>query len=230
MYMQMDSLGVTVAVVRTWNNPEIRRRIDALLTFLPHVLILINAAKDTDYTTRLLEGIPANRITVLSLDTGLYFWSLPLNAALRHLDAAGAPHQFIFPCSVEAAFERPHLEAMLRAFADPTVGVVGTSFKGIKNDSEVPLGSSYAVPRNTGMVIRRAVFAGPLKDGFDPVCDALGGMEDADFVNRMEAQTPYKAVMLNLQVPLTVGANWNQAEKEAREAEALRKIKELRGQ
>ena len=226
----MDPLISTVAVVRTWNNPEIRKRVDALLAFLPHALILVNAAKDTDFTARLLEGISADRITALSLDTGPYFWSLPLNAALRHFDAVGAPYEFFFPCSVEATFERQHLKAMLRAFADPAVGVVGTSFKGIKNGGEVPLGSSYALPRNTGMVIRRAVFAGPLADGFDPACDAFGGMEDADFVNRMEAQTPYRAVMLDLRIPLTVGANWNQMEKEARETEALRKIKELRGQ
>lgn len=221
---------MTVAVVRTWNNPEIRKRVDALLAFLPHVLVIVNAAKDTDFTAGLLEGIPTNRITILPLNTGPYFWTLPLNAALRHLDAVGAPHEFIFPCSVEAAFERPHLEIMLRVFMDPAVGVVGTSFKGIKNGDEIPLGSSYSLPRNTGMVIRRAVFAGPLEDGFDPACDAFGGMEDADFVKRMEAQTQYKAVMLNLSVPLTVGANWNQMEKEARETEALRKIKELRGQ
>lgn len=227
----MDLLELTIAVVRTWNNPKIRRRVDALLAFLPHVLVMVNAAKDTDYTARLLEGVPANRITVLSLDTGSYFWTLPLNAALRYLDVAGAPYEFIFPCSVEATFERAHVEAMLRPFTDAAVGVVGTNFKGIKNGDEVvPLGSSYTAPRNTGMVIRRAVFAGPLADGFDPACDALGGMEDADFVNRMEARTPYKAVMLDLRVPLTVGANWNQAEKEAREAEALRKIAELRGQ
>lgn len=200
-----------------------------MLAFLPHVLIVANAAKDADFTARLLEGIPADRITALSLDTGPYFWTLPLNAALRHLDAADAPYEFFFPCSVEAAFERPHLEVMTRAFADPAVGVVGTTFSGMQNGTEVALGPSYAVPRNTGMVIRRAVFAGPLASGFDPACDAFGGMEDADFINRMEAQAPYKAVMLDLRVPLTVGANWNQAEKEARETEALRKIAERRG-
>ncbi len=231
-------LSSVVAVVRTWNNTRIRQQVGNLLSFLPHVIVLVNKPKDGETTKTLLSDLQGEaRLDIIELDTGEYFWALPLNAGMDRINALNASRQkagqssfeFVFPCSVEANFEKEDVEKMIDCFADPEIGAVGTTFRGIQSGSEVPLTSySYSHPRNTGMLIRLSVLKNSMVRNFDAICDSFGGMEDVDFVNRMLAFTEYRIKMLDLGVKLAIGVNWSQPEKEQREQEVIRNIAELR--
>lgn len=225
-------LSDTVAVVRSYNNVHIVTLVGLLLSYnLGKVFVVINSALDMGSTKKWLEHINDPRLELIEIEEN-YSWSIALNQALMNLmiHNATAPgrgdrqFRFIFNVSVEAKFTKEQIEKMLDAATDdPEVTVVGTSFKGKQKGSEVPLGRSYRHPRNTGMLIRIENL-GAFIPSFDTRCDAIGGMEDIDFVLRMLALSNFKYLMLDLKVELIIGAHHNQEIKEEREQEAMENI------
>lgn len=228
-----DRLLATAAIVRCYKNPHVERQVRNLLTIgLGRVIVVVDSAKEApDPMTRgclenlLLDG----RVQLIEMRNG-FTWANALNRALMSIQMtnvhwnARAPEyvfRFVLPISVEAHVTREHIDAMLDAATkEPSIGVVGTSFAARQSGNVVTLGRSYRHPRNTCMLIRIESF-GRLFGGFDPKCDDLGGMEDIDFVLRMRALSDLRVVMLDLKVPLIVGVNWNQEQKEAREQRAM---------
>lgn len=230
----MSEFDGVVGIVRTYGNPFVVKRVQSLLPFLKQIVVVVNAAQDQGSTRGWLrqEGLLCDpRVSLLEMQTG-YTWANALNRALGFVDSLNARRQsrsesayaFVFPVSVEANFTAPHVAALMRVFDDQQVGIVGTSFQGLLEGKEVSLGSSYRHPRNTGMLIRHAVFANPFVRDFDNACDDLGGMEDIDFLTRVLAFTDYQYRMLDLCVPLVLGKHYHQDQKEQREQDAMRKI------
>lgn len=218
----------TVAVIRSYNNAAVVKQIKALRAFLPSVIVVTNGEQDKGATRAWLEELNDPNVHLLEMMSG-YTWSNALNRALHHIDLMNAEHgerpfEFVFNVSVEARFRKEHLEAMLAEFADPKVGVVGTSFRGVQEGNMISLGRSYRHPRNTGMVVRLSVFDHRMVRDFDPYCDDIGGMEDIDFVYRLKAFAKLETKMLDLGVDLIVGKHYNQTQKEARERDAMDKI------
>jgi hypothetical protein len=200
-------------------------------------LVVVNERQDRGATKAWLEE--ANllnnlQVELLPMSEG-YTWSNALNRALGQIDTINAqrvsravnPLEYVFAVSVEANFVHETAQAMVSAFEE-NVGIVGTSFRGLLHGNEVSLGESYRHPRNTGMMIRTSVFTNRFVRDFDNVCDKLGGMEDIDLLTRMLAFTDFRYRMLDLRVPLVVGVNHNQTQKEEREQAAMREIAQLR--
>jgi hypothetical protein len=225
-------LKATAAVVRCWNNPHVERQVRNLLTIgIGRIIVIVDSAKEgPDQTTRAYLGnlLLDGRVFLIEMRSG-FTWANALNRALMsiqmtnvHRRARGEDgFRFVLSISVEAHATREHIEAMLDAATDdPTIGVVGTTFAARQSGNTIELGRSYRHPRNTCMLIRIEVF-GQLFGGFDPRCDDLGGMEDIEFVLRMQALSNLKVLMLDLKVPLIVGVNWHQPTKEARERKAM---------
>ncbi len=225
-------LSGTAAVIRSYNNPNITKSVKKMLDFgVGKALVVVNGPPDKSTTRGYLSEVKDSRLSVLEMAEG-YSWANALNLSLfsvnMHNTAARAKgkHElrFVLNASVEALFEKEHLERMLdEATDDPRVLTVGTSFKGRQEGNWTDLGRSYRHPRNTGMLIRIEAL-GQLLPGFNPWCDGIGGMEDIEFVLRMLALSGLEYRMLDLQVPLVVGKHYHQPTKEAREQEAMDKI------
>jgi hypothetical protein len=223
----MTNLSETVAIVRSFNNDGIVSTVQNLTGFLGHVIVVVNNERDNGSTRAWLAGM--RNVTLIEINQG-YTWSNGLNMGLRkviqelNVDRI-VPYRYIFNVSVEARFTKQHVSKMLAVFDQEAVGVVGTSFDARQKGNRVSLGISYQHPRNTGMIIDLEVFNDPmLQMGFDPFCDGVGGMEDIDFIYRLAAFTDLRTKMLDLQVPLIVGVNYNQETKERDEREAMRTI------
>lgn len=224
-------LKATAAIVRCWKNPHVERQVRNLLTIgLGRIIVVVDAAKEApDLVTRgfLGELVRDARVQLIEMQSG-FTWTHALNRALMAVQMENvrrrdgrSPIRFLLPISVEAHATRTHIETMLDAATDdPSVGVVGTSFAARQNGNAVELGRSYRHPRNTMMLIRLEAL-GSLAPGFAAWCDDLGGMEDIEFVLRMRALAGLQVVMLDLTVPLIVGVNWDQAQKEQRERSAM---------
>lgn len=161
-------------------------------------------------------------------------WSAGLNLGLRHAVERGA--RYFLPVSNEAD---PTEEQLLQMFSmlevNDTLGAVGTTFRGMdKEGSEVGLGRSYYKLRNTLALWCMAVFtedatfhrfqSDPSLAGFDEMCDSFGGMEDYHRVLTMIQAGRFGSAVLPLNVSLTVGTNYNQADKERTECAAMDKI------
>lgn len=226
-------LGRTVAVVRSFCEPRIAGFVHALRAFVPGVVVVVNNENDKGETRRLLGNLCDPHVHVLEtfVKEGNRGWSGLLNQGLafvRGLNAAGAGIEFVFNVSNTTSFSKSAVEMMLEGFRDPDIGIVGTTFDGILETGEaVELGTSYDHPRNTGMIIRMSVFdSHPLLSAFDPIFDGSCGMEDFDFIMKMERMTAFRSSMLELNVPLLVGRHWNQVEKRAFMEDGLARIKE----
>jgi hypothetical protein len=225
-------LRSTVAVVRSFSNPNVAKLIEKLLGYgLGKVVVVVNAPNDKGATPGFLGQIKDDRLAILEMHEG-YSWANALNLAMMsvmiHNTAARARQEqklrFVLNVSVEALFTKEHIEQMLDTATDnPQVAVVGTSFKGKQNGNWISLGRSYRHPRNTGMLIRIEAL-GQIIAGFDARCDGIGGMEDIDFILRMLALSSLTYEMLDLEVPLIVGTNYHQPTKEEREQSAMDQI------
>jgi len=229
----MTSVNRVVAVIRSYNNAAVVKQVKALRSFLPRIIVVTDAAKDRGATKAWLEELNDPCVDLIEIQEG-YTWSNALNRALNRIELINAKEKnegyanpgcdYVFNVSVEARFEMRHLGAMLDRLDDQTVGVVGTTFSGQCEGNKVDLGLSYRHPRNTGMLVRLSVFGNRMVRDFDGFCDDIGGMEDIDFVCRMEVFTQMKSAMLDLKVPLIVGKHYNQVDKELRERKAMGEI------
>lgn len=179
---------------------------------------------EADELARLLEEHFGDHPRLQLVDVGAsYTWTSALNASIAALRWSGQEFQFVLPVSVEAQFSAEDIDAMLTAALEPGVAVVGTTFSGLTPDGErVEFGSSYSQPRNTGLVLNWERLGETM--WFDSVCDDLGGMEDFEFMVRLRGLGNKRVVMLDLQVPLSIGVHYNQQEKERRERAAIAKI------
>ena len=225
-----NRLSETVAVVRSYNNKGVLDQVNNLIKFIPHVIVVVDEAKDNGVTKNAFLNFKyQEKVTVLYMQTG-YTWSNALNKALEKIDvlnSVGIDYRinYMFNVSVEAGFERSHLIQMLESFDDETV-VVGTTFEGYQEGRVVSLGRSYDKPRNTGMVVNLSCF----NEGdlwirwFDTFCDNIEGMEDFDFCIRAWIFKRLRTKILDLKVPLTVGVHYNQISKERNSQKAIQLI------
>ncbi|HUX35984.1 MAG TPA: hypothetical protein VMV71_03040 [Candidatus Paceibacterota bacterium] len=226
----VPSLNEVVAVIRSYKNPGVLKQVKALRSFIPLIIVVINEQEDCGATKAWLAELNDPCVYLIEIKKG-YTWTKALNESLQQIQFMNAlpgmdgQYKYVFNVSVEARFERHHIESMLKQFTDEKVGAVGASFSGRCEGNKVNLGLSYWHLRNTGMLVRLFVFRQEmLSYGFSGFCDGIGGMEDIDFVCRMEVFTEMKSVMLDLKVPLIVGKHYNQPEKERREREAMDEI------
>jgi len=220
------SVNEIAVIIRSYNNKHISKRVCAYLDMgVGRVIVVMDASKDQGATPAWLRHINDPRLQLIELHAG-YSWSNALNAGLESVrisNWSGGNFRFVLPGSVEAHLLVDQLVAMLSAMKDETVGVVGTTFDARLDNNAVQLGRSYNHPRNTAMLIRLATLDQCPGD-FSARCDALGGMEDIDFVLRMHLVASFRAVMLDLKVKLILGEHYNQTEKEKREQLAMDKI------
>ncbi len=228
--MDNISLKNVAAVIRSYNNPSIVKQVKRLVQIgINHIYVVTNATSDRQSTNVWLkESGLVDDVSVIEM-WDQYHWSTALNAALCNIGLHNLSVEesmkirFCFNVSVEALFEKSHLEQMLTAFQDERTAIVGTSFHAQSHGNSIDTGRSYRHPRNTGMLID----IGKLGCGqplFDPFCDGVGGMEDIDFVFRTIAFSGYRTKMIEAKVPLIVGVHYNQAQKEEREQAAMDKI------
>lgn len=221
-------LSKIVAVLRSYNNSAVIRQIKNLRSFIPYVIVVTNTTKDNELTSGLISELNDPNVQLVKMGDE-YSWSSALNRALEEIDSINLQNdnkfEYVFNVSVEALFEERHLVAMLKEFRS-SVGIVGTSFMGIKYGKEITLGASYKYPRNTGMLIYLPAFAGELHEirKFDLFCDGIGGMEDVDFVLRASKDGGIEASVVDLKVPLILGIHYDQEEKEKRENKSLEAI------
>lgn len=226
-------LAATAAVIRSFNNPHVTKQVRNLLTYgIGKIVVVTDASRDMGSTRGFLGSLlDEGRVELHEMATG-YSWSNALNLGLHVIQMANAESaatgkpafRFVLNTSVEALCTKKHLEAMLdMATDDPDIGIVGTSFVGKQNGNVVDFGRSYLHPRNTLMLIRLEAFAAVFA-GFDPRCDSMGGMEDINFLLAILVLTTLRYEMLDLRVPLVVGAHWDQPTKERREQAAMDQI------
>ena len=230
------------AIVRSFNNPAIAEQVDRLLeTGVGRVIVVINADREPDRKTLDFLGrerLNNPRVIVHEMDS--YGWSQGINRGLfladnydRKLKPSDDPgSEYILNISNEAILGTGQLDAMLEAITrDPEMGMVGTTFQGMKKDEEgrvqeVNLGPTYnRFPRNTCALYR----FGALKDtwGFDPAPEQYRGMEDYLLALQLRTYTDWKETMVDAKVPLFVGVNFDQAKKEKEELETLAWIEGL---
>lgn len=224
-----DKLAATAAIVRSFNNKHVEKQVRNLRNAgIGRVIVVSDATRDKGATRGFLAGLlESGNVQLIEMHEG-YSWSNALNIALKAVLMANIrtrnQFRFILNVSVEAQFTSTHLETMLDAATnDLSIGVVGTSFQGKQDGNVISLGRSYRHPRNTGMLIRIEAF-GPMMGGFDARCDSIGGMEDIDYILGMLSVSNFTYKMLDLQVPLVVGANYHQPTKEKNEQAAMDKI------
>lgn len=227
--LEMQRLrATTAAIVRAFNNAHVAKTVRNLIDMgVARVVVVTDATRDRGATRGWLSRLPAERVHLIEMSEG-YSWSNALNAGvasirqenfLRRLQERDEI-EFVLNVSVECLLKRAHLDAMLERIASSKrVGAVGTSFRGLKNGNEVSLGESYRHPRNTGMLLRLAVFAEV--GHFDAWTDSVGGMEDLAFLIFMSLASSFGWEMLDLKVDLVVGVNYDQKTKEERERKAM---------
>ncbi len=221
----IEVLSDVVAVVRSYNDPKIVDFCQRLLDQVFQVVVVVPSNLDNGQTSRWIRAMddPHRRIQVVqTLVRSGNDWSTMLNvglATVRGLNAFCDEHdaiRYLMNVSNTTSFSDDHLIAMRSEFENNRrgLGVVGTTFAGYLADgTPEPLGQAYDHARNTGMMIDLRVFGShPLLAGFDPRWDGAGGMEDYDFVGKMEALTQWRAKMLDLEVPLRIGRHRDQTE------------------
>lgn len=234
--MDRDFLNIA-AIIRTYNNnrdiEKSARR--ALGNGVGIVIVVVNAHDEATrgnvrgWLSGLKEAHGA-RLVILEMTQG-YTWANALNLALAHIrqinriadirEAGTIDH--VLPVSNEVLWEREHLRSMVDTMqTSDRIGVVGTSFKGRQSGNEIGLGTSYVHPRCTMMLIRRRAIE--VVGHFDALCDGFGGMEDLHFVMNMTLCGNFTWRQLDLTIPLLVGINHDQKQKEAREQGAMRLI------
>lgn len=233
----MDILKHVAAIIRTYNNnPGIVESVKrAFENGLDLVIVVVNAHDESMRGNvrgwlNGLERAQEQRLVIIEMNQG-YSWCNALNAGLAEIRKENGRTKIgerrgidvVLAVSNEVVWERRQLYAMLAEMMfDATVGVVGTSFEGRENGSMVDLGRSYRYPRNTFMLIRWTAL---LSVGhFDAACDGFGGMEDLNFIMNMVMIGNFRWSRLDLKIPLIVGKNYNQGEKEVREQAALKKV------
>jgi hypothetical protein len=238
----MDILKNVAAVIRTWSNNEaISESVcRALKAGIGNVIVVV---KDEDpklygaVERRLADEIALypGRLHIITMRIG-YGWSAALNAGfeeVRQLNEFALIEktpaiEFVLNVSNEVQYSRRHVKRMLHDIQrTDSCGAVGTSFLGIADGKEVLLGATYEHIRNTMMLVR---FRSYLEiGGYDRVCDHLGGMEDFDWLARLAAAHQHWS-KLDMRVKLSVGVNYCQSGKEAREHAAIEKIADRRFQ
>lgn len=223
----------TAAVIRAYNNRYVRRAVERLQSMGVNYIVVVTNKKADRGATRgwldqLLRRDQDKHLIVLELDE--YSWTRALNAAIRwafetnaltlNERASGATIQYLMPVSVEAQPTEEQMRAMFEAMAeDPKRGLVGVSFKGVKDRNEVGLGVSYKHPRNTLALWRLAIFRN--LGEFGSFSDEFEGQEDIAKLIEMEIQGEFSWVRLDLQVRLLVDINYNQGQKEQNEEAAI---------
>jgi hypothetical protein len=217
--------STAAVVIRAYNNDAIVEQTQRLLDMdVGKVFVTTASDRDGGRTVELLEEAFGDdpRLEVIDLGTA-YSWSNALNSSITALRNDEQSFRFMLPISVEVELSQTDLDVLLTAASEERVGAVGVTFAGrYPNGDPVDLGVSYQTPRNTGMLVNLERVGNFV--WYDPACDEMGGMEDFDFLVRMRMNTDLRVVMLTLDLPLTVGLHYNQADKEAREREALSKI------
>lgn len=231
----MSTLAEQVGVVvRSYNNKNvskiIRRCYDAGLR---HIFVITAKHFDQGATAGYIARMDSQYsdcVTLVEMGAD-YSWSTALNRGLDEIATHNMLQrmlkrpeiQFVYNLSVEALIETKDVQQMVGTFTDSQVGVVGCWFCGTASGRRVELGMSYSKPRNTGMMIRLAVFE-ELAMRFDPRCDGFGGMEDFHFMLLMLACTDYTVEHLEIHVPLVVDVHYPQEQKEQRERDAITAI------
>jgi hypothetical protein len=223
-----------VGVLRCYNNPNVVKAVKtAERAKIGKIYVVVNANPDMGATRKWLNdaGYPESEwLEIIELKD--YSWSKGLNAALRciqnHNISTDKSFKYILNFSVEALFSPEHITQMVEAFHKyENAAVVGVKFLGKKflsDKTSFNLGRSYNHPRNTLMMMSIERL-GPFWWTFDPACDELGGMEDIEFIFRMLVYTARDSVILNdIVVPLLLGKNYNQEQKEEREQSAMDQI------
>lgn len=212
-----------IAVVRSYNDPNIVPFCEKLIRSVDRIVVVVPSNLDGYQTKDWLAGLIRKEkvhLVPILVRSG-NDWSAMLNAGLNYVRGLDATceygYGYILNLSNTTDFESGHLRNMRRAFdveKAGQIGVVGTTFAGhLADGTPELLGTCYSNPRNTGMMIRREVFdAHPFLTSFDPQWDGSGGMEDYDFIGKMQVHTEFRAKMLNLQVPLRIGRHRDQAE------------------
>jgi hypothetical protein len=233
-------------IIRTWsNNPNIVSAVKrALEAGIGYVIVVVKDdvpeekkhPSGLDYKTWLepLMNEHINRLTVLSMKK-YYHWSPALNYGFGEVvchnlisDQLGTSQiEYVLNVSLEAEYGAEHIDAMVKEMeSDTAIAAVGTTFSGHLDDqSSVELGTTYSKPRNTMMMVSLAAYMAV--GGYDPRCDAHGGQEDFEWLGRLPAAN-YRYSMLPLGVPLLIGRNFNQAEKEKREQGSIIKIRDMK--
>ncbi|HCM53415.1 MAG TPA: hypothetical protein DIS59_00505 [Candidatus Magasanikbacteria bacterium] len=227
-------------IIRTYNNnpDSVKAVIRSLKNGIGWVIVVVHGhdettrgrvRRDIDTDSKIAE-LGRNRVIVIEMMSG-YSWSNALNVALARIQMMNSVAnrkreqsvEFVLPLSVETIWERSHLDSMFtEMLTSDRVGCVGTSFDGRDRGTTVDLGISYDKPRNTMMLIRWSAIV--TVGHFDAWCDSAGGMEDFHFILRMLIVGNFTWSRLDLKVPLKVGVNHNQAQKEERELAAMIKI------
>lgn len=228
-------LGKVVVVIRAYNNRYVARAVETLLEMgLGRVIVVTHKREDKGATKGWLDTLirrPEVRLTVLELDN--YSWTAGLNLAIRvtlELNAARVeigglePYEYLMPISVEAKPKLHHLAAMVDNLeANPQLGLVGITFRGLKDRNEVDLGVSYNHPRNTLAVWRLDVFR--RLGEFGAFSDEFGGQEDIAKLVEMELDGHYTWTRLYSDgahpVDLLVDIHYDQGGKEAREEASI---------
>lgn len=208
------------AIVRSYNDPGIVVFCERMLECVDEVVVVVPSNLDNDQTRVWIEShLDESRVHYVPtlVRTG-NDWSAMLNVGLAYVRGHNVEREYRYVLNVSntTSFTPEHVEVMCHRFDTDhaNLGVVGTTFAGYLADgTPEPLGRAYDRPRNTGMMINMRVFdVHPLLAGFNPRWDGSGGMEDYDFIEKMRAFSPYRARLLDLQVPLHIGRHRDQSE------------------
>jgi hypothetical protein len=220
-----SGLSDTAVVIRSYNNKHVKKRVKHFLKMgVGCVVVVVRNIVDEGSTRGWLKSIRDLRLHIIEMGSG-YSWSSALNAGAEFIDNENLKEirfRYILNVSVEAGFEREHLLVMLKAMQGDSIGVVGTTFRGILDGNNCATGRSYNHPRNTGMLCR--VDALSSAHLFSAFCDNAGGMEDIYFILKLLVKGKYSYCHLDMKVPLILGENLNQEKKEEREQKAMDKI------
>ncbi len=221
------------------NNPDaIKAVVRALYNGVGTVIVVVKGHDESNRGRVRMdidqsEGITylgRERVIVIEMMNG-YSWSNALNVALARIAMMNAVARrkftqqikYVLNVSVEVLWERSHLDTIFhKMVSNEEFGVVGTSFQGHHRGTIIDLGLSYSMPRNTMMLIRWSAIQ--CVGYFDAWCDGTGGMEDFHFILRMLILGNFEWTQLDLSVPLKVGVNYDQQQKEARELAAMHRI------
>jgi len=202
------------------------------------VVVVVNELMDEGSVVRDLKDaglLESEWLKIIGHNYSGKAWSKELNLGLNlakvhnlSSEAKGREKfKYVINFSVETLFEPVHVEAALNSFTKyENAGVIGTSFlakKYLTDENVIKLGRSYNHPRNTFMAINIERL-GHFWWSFNIELDEKRGMEDLYFIFEMLLHTGLDSVMLDLQIPLIVGAHYNQGVKQENEEEAMRGI------
>jgi hypothetical protein len=243
----IESMDQTLVVIRSYANENVKWQVQRLQRIgFKHILVVVNIEEEIKrkcegFTKELLKPYNKDEFNVIIHEMKSYSYSNALNFAITLANMRNSidlTFLHIFNVSVEALFNEEAISKMydLVIFGHDLVGV---SFEGyIVNEesfediycnntlpkSKIDLGKTYYLPRNTGMLINLVILN--YIGHFESWCDTNGGMEDFEFLLRslICSKKDFEYDTLDLKVPLLIGLNYNQREKELREATAMGKI------